>query len=97
MKNRTNGEKTLQIGVVGCGKMSKNHAKAVQATRGAKIVAVCDNAISPESIPDWFPEGVEFHSEIENMLAGSALDAVHIITPPNTHFRSSEGISRARD
>ena len=75
----------LRVGIVGCGKMSRNHAKAVSLTDRAKIVAVADPGIAPADIPDWFDDQVEFFASAEEMVSAAAVDVIHIVTPPHTH------------
>lgn len=79
-------QRSLSVGLIGCGKMSKNHVKAINAVGSATITAVCDPAMASEDLPDWIEPGVEFYSDAAEMLAGAQVDVVHIITPPETHF-----------
>ena len=35
-------ERTLRVGIIGCGKIAQTHAEAVTTTPGAALVACCD-------------------------------------------------------
>ena len=75
----------LRVGIVGCGKMSRNHVKAVSLVDGAQVVAAADPGIAHADLPDWFDDQVEFFENAEDMMATANLDVVHIVTPPHTH------------
>ena len=57
-ESRQDGE-FLRVGLIGCGKMSKNHVTAISLVSGASIVAAADPAIANGVLPDWFGEDVE--------------------------------------
>ena len=75
----------LRVGIIGCGKMSRNHAKAVSLSNRADIVAVADPGIDPADIPDWFDDQIKFFASAEEMISADVVDVVHIVTPPHTH------------
>jgi len=77
---------SLNIGIVGCGKIADGHIEAIQQLPFAQVVAVCDiEPILAEqlalrfSIPRWY-------SEIDRMFAEQRLDVVHVTTPPHSHL-----------
>jgi predicted dehydrogenase len=78
-------EKTLRIGVLGCGHISADHLRAWANCRGAEAVAVCDPMIerARERASAFSIEGV--YSDPEVMLAEGRLDAIDIVTPRQTH------------
>ena len=78
--------KELRIGVVGCGQIAAvSHAPSFNATRGARIVALCDKvADKAESMRKNFAPEAQCFRRFDKML-GADLDAVSICTPNNLH------------
>jgi len=76
----------LRVGLVGAGKMAMNHARAVERAGGlATVVAVADPSEAARNrLLSFAPGAVGFNS-LGEMLARSALDVVHVCTPPATH------------
>ncbi|UYV38730.1 NAD-dependent epimerase/dehydratase family protein [Rhodobacteraceae bacterium D3-12] len=74
----------IRVGIIGAGYISTWHADAIRATRGTRLVAVCDTSASAA---DGFAAayGLTAYSSLEGMLAAGVVDAVHITTPPNLH------------
>ncbi len=74
-----------RVGLLGVGYIAKWHAEAIAKIGGAKLVAVAD-----VSRPRADQAAAEFrvesaYSSLDEMLAGSDLDAVHVLTPPDFH------------
>ncbi len=74
----------LRVGLVGAGYISEFHARAVQRVPNAAIIGIADVVESRATtlalrfgIPKVFPT-------MEAMM-NAGVDAVHILTPPNTH------------
>lgn len=74
----------LRTAIVGTGYIADFHARGIANAEGVRLVAVCDpNAIVAGAFAaQW---GVPAYPSLEAMLAEQALDAVHVLTPPNTH------------
>ena len=77
--------RTLRIGVLGCGMISADHFAAWSRCQGAKVVAVCDPVLERAQA-----RATEFgvpsaYSSPEEMIAAERLDALDIITPRETH------------
>jgi predicted dehydrogenase len=77
---------TLNIGIVGCGKIADGHIEEVQKLTCARVLAVCDlEPILAEqlalrySVPHW-------HTDVDRMLSEQQLDVIHIATPPHSHL-----------
>jgi predicted dehydrogenase len=77
---------TLNIGIVGCGKIADGHIEGIQKLRNARVLAVCDlEPILAEqlalrySIPHWY-------ADFDRMLSEHRLDVIHIAAPPHTHL-----------
>ena len=83
----------VRIGLVGCGRISRNHFEAIERVDGLALAAVCD------TLPDRASaagegQGVPWFTSYERMLAESELDAVAICTPSGLH--PQHGIMAAR-
>lgn len=76
---------TTGFGIVGCGMISRFHAKAIEEIRGAKIVACFDNftASADRYAADI---GCRAYHKLEDMLADSDVDIVTICTPSGAHM-----------
>jgi predicted dehydrogenase len=77
---------TLGFAVIGCGNISRTHAKAIQEVGAAELVACCD--VVEEKAKDWAEEfdlGDNYHRDIEDLLQRDDLDAVCICTPSGMH------------
>ncbi len=84
----------IKFGLVGCGRISKNHLKAFadNADR-ARLVAVCD--VVPERAQKAAQEtGAEAYTDLDTMLQRDDLQAVVICTPSGLH--PQHGIKVAR-
>jgi predicted dehydrogenase/nucleoside-diphosphate-sugar epimerase len=75
----------LRVAILGCGKMGLNHARAIQACKSGKLVAVADPVADPATLKTVLPEGVVFYTSAAEMLEAARPDVVHIVTPPGSH------------
>src|SRR5580704_12138255 len=78
------GDTRLRVGLVGAGYISEFHARAIQRVPNAKIIGIADVVNSRATalaarfgIPKVF-------ATMEAMI-NEGVDAIHILTPPNTH------------
>lgn len=74
----------LRVGLVGCGRWGRHHLATLQTLQEEGHVArlvVCD--INPSQLNSVRADGV-YHG-FERMLESETLDAVAIVTPPETH------------
>lgn len=76
----------IRIALIGCGKMADQHALQITRIANVQIVAVCDSEplmarqlAHRLQIAHWF-------TDAEQMLRSTAIDAVHLTTPPASHF-----------
>ena len=77
----------MRVGLLAYGAIGHEHNRAVQATEGLELTAVCDT--NPERIAaalELAPQAEAF-SDAEAMLDSGALDLVVISTPPDSHYR----------
>ena len=75
----------LRIGVVGCGRISKNHFGSIlRYPEELELAAVCD--VDVETLNQAKSEyNVKGYTELEYMLANEALDLVVLCTPSGLH------------
>jgi UDP-N-acetyl-2-amino-2-deoxyglucuronate dehydrogenase len=87
-------DRKIRVGVVGCGRISKNHFSAIaQFADDLQLAAVCD--VDPEVlVTHERHHGVPGYRSIEEMLAGEALDLVVLATPSGLH--PEQAIAAAR-
>lgn len=76
----------LKVGIVGAGLMGSWHANSI-ASLGAKLVAVADaNESLAAQLARKFKAKPMVFSDIEQMLAHTQVDVLHICTPVESHF-----------
>jgi predicted dehydrogenase len=75
----------MNIGIVGCGYVSKVHLDALRENSNCKIVSLCDldekrakELASSYNVP-------KVYTDFSQMLQKENLDIVHVLTPPQTH------------
>ncbi|MDP8232042.1 MAG: Gfo/Idh/MocA family oxidoreductase [Candidatus Zophobacter franzmannii] len=75
----------LRFGLIGCGRISKNHFESIKLIEDAEFVACCDvieerakTASETYNIPNYY---LDYHE----MMKTEKLDAVSICTPSGTH------------
>ena len=82
---KTSPNKTLRVGVLGCGMISADHFKAWARCQGAEVVAVCDPMLDrARARAEEFDIRAAYDSP-EAMIAAESLDLIDIITPRETH------------
>lgn len=85
---------TIGFGIIGCGMISRFHAKAVGDIRGAKVVA-CQDAF-PGAADKFAAElGCTAYHELGEMLADPAVDVVTICTPSGLHMEPAVAAAKA--
>jgi UDP-N-acetyl-2-amino-2-deoxyglucuronate dehydrogenase len=82
-------EPSFRVGLVGCGRISKNHFDAIKRVEGLTLTAVCD---IDESRAERAGEehGVPSYTSLDDMLANADIDIVSICTPSGLH--SDQGV-----
>jgi UDP-N-acetyl-2-amino-2-deoxyglucuronate dehydrogenase len=78
-------DRKIRIGLVGCGRISKNHLDAIkQHDDNLELTAVCDtNNDALESVMSTI--GVDGYSNLDDMLATSDTDVIALCTPSGLH------------
>ena len=84
----------LGFGIIGCGMIAGFHSKAINDTRGAKLVACYDNA---PAAADRLAEstGARAYHDLQAMLANPDVDVVTIGTPSGAHMDPAVSAARA--
>ena len=76
--------KQIRTGLIGCGKVGRIHAKALQKLPGSEFVAVCD--AGPERAAAFADEfGTRAFANVEAMIREAGVEAVTIATPHPLH------------
>ena len=76
--------KTTRVGIIGAGYISDWHADAIVATKGADLTCVVDSNLNAAQAFAT-ARGIQAFATVQDMLAAGAADAVHVLTPPETH------------
>jgi UDP-N-acetyl-2-amino-2-deoxyglucuronate dehydrogenase len=94
MERVINGRR-IKIGVVGCGRISANHFKSIEAhSRDLQLAAVCDaDAASLESASKQYD--VPGYSSLSDLLLHSDADVLALCTPSGMHPRQTIEIARS--
>ena len=83
----------FRIGLVGCGRISKNHFDAIAKVEGLELAAVCDTDVE-RARQAGETYGVPSYRALDEMLRAGDFDVVAICTPSGLH--SPQGIAAAR-
>ena len=89
--------RTVKVGLIGCGAISRAHIRNLKAIPEARIAAICD--IRPEMLKEkkaMIEEDKKWRlrtfSDYRKMLDEVNLDAVEIITPHNIHYEQAKEV-----
>ena len=78
--------RSLNIGIIGCGRIAEHHLRFISRTAGARVAALSDPMMNKaRDLAERFGVANVYSCHGE-MLNSSALDAVHILTPPEFHY-----------
>ncbi|MDA1248409.1 MAG: Gfo/Idh/MocA family oxidoreductase [Planctomycetota bacterium] len=78
-------ERSLRIGLVGCGQIADAHLQQIRRAVGADAVAVCDSEpLLARQAAERFDVPMQF-SSLNAMLREARPDVVHVTTPVHTH------------
>ena len=86
-------ETSFRVGLVGCGRISKNHFDSLGRVEGLRLSAVCDiDAERAEKA--GVAHGVPWFKSLDEMLRSGECDVVTICTPSGLH--SAHGVAAAK-
>ncbi|HAN41231.1 MAG TPA: Gfo/Idh/MocA family oxidoreductase [Candidatus Cloacimonetes bacterium] len=88
--------KQIKLGLIGCGRISKNHFEAISQIPEAEFVAVAD--IIPSKAETAAKEyGIKsFYADYHEMLKKENLDAVSICTPSGLHSQIGVDVANSK-
>ena len=82
------------FGIIGCGMISKFHARAIRDIRGAKLVGCYNRTPGPaERLAS--ETGCQPYTDLDKMLANPAINIVTIGTPSGAHMEPAVAAARA--
>ena len=85
----------IKVGLVGCGRISKNHFNAInEHSDRCKLMAVCD-VIEERADNAAKENGCNAYYSLEKMLTDEDLDLVSVCTPSGMHPMHGEKIAKA--
>lgn len=77
-------DKVINVGLIGAGYIAGWHAAALRLVPGVRLAAVCDlSASAAEGLAD--AHGARAFTDLDAMIASGVVEAVHILTPPDSH------------
>lgn len=78
--------KTVKVGIIGCGRISGHHCRSIVETDGVELIAVCD--LIPEKANAYQEQyGAKAYDNYHKMLLENPqIDTVAIITPSGMHY-----------
>jgi len=85
--------RSFRVGLVGCGRISKNHFDALRKVDGLELAAVCDIDVD-RARTSGETHGVPSYTSLDEMLRQGPIDVVTICTPSGLH--SMQGAASAR-
>jgi predicted dehydrogenase len=88
-------DRTINIGLIGCGGLGRVHADCVKRIDGAQMIAFCDtNEFAAKKICDDF-QGKYATTSAEKLLTDREIDAVYICTRHDSHASLAIAAARA--
>lgn len=85
----------LGVALLGTGYIADYHAKALKGLPQVRLKAVCDlNGRLAKQFAEY--HGIpKFYTDLADMLSSESLDVVHILTPPNIHYKTASQVLEA--
>lgn len=86
--------KTIRVGIVGCGRISRYHFDAISKIEGLEIAAVCDT--NSQRVQDAANQlGVKGFTSLSALLAQSECDLVSLCTPSGLHAQHGVQVAKS--
>jgi len=95
MESRKRAKSKRRIALLGTGYIAEWHAKATASICNIELVAVCDQVLSRAAAFAEQFDVPRVYSCLETMLRAEQLDSVHVLLPPDVHFRAAHTILTA--
>lgn len=88
--------KVIHVGIIGCGAIGAEHAKALSQIEGAQIVACCDlDAQRAESFRRTF-NATYATTDSDRVINDDTIDAIYVATRHDSHARLCISAAKAR-
>src|SRR5450631_2197935 len=84
-----------RVALLGAGYIADWHAKSIATVAHVELVAICDAVLPRAQALARKYGGPQAYGSLEELLAKEKLDAVHILLPPDGHFRAARAILEA--
>ena len=83
-------QQRLRAGIVGAGYIAAFHARAIRTAKDIDLECVADASLrtAQSFAAEWGVSAA--YDSLEAMLQNHALDCVHLLTPPDQHFRMAK-------
>jgi len=85
---------SFNVGIVGCGRISRSHFDALRQTDGLSLSAVCDTDVE-RARGAGADQGVPWFRTLDELLRDGACDVVSICTPSGLHAAQGAAAARA--
>jgi predicted dehydrogenase/nucleoside-diphosphate-sugar epimerase len=87
-RERARHSGTWRVGLLGAGYIADWHVRAIRAIPGLSLVAVCDRVKArADALAAAHHIGRAYES-LADMLESGAIDAVHVLLPPEHHYQA---------
>ena len=81
-------EKTLNVGIIGCGGIANTkHLPALSKIKEVRLVAFCDIIVerAEKAAKKFGAEGAKVYEDYKELLKDESIDVVHVLTPNRSH------------
>jgi myo-inositol 2-dehydrogenase/D-chiro-inositol 1-dehydrogenase len=89
------GDRELRFGLIGYGAWGSHHARAIAATDGVRLQAICARSEDRRDQANSDHPGVQLYANYREMLAREELDAVAVVLPSDLHFEVGQAVLEA--
>ncbi len=86
----------VKLGLIGCGRISKNHLDAISQIPEAEFVAVCDSVLEKAEQTGEERGISKIYTDYHEMLSNEKLDLVSICTPSGMHPDMGVAVAKAK-
>ena len=85
----------INVGIIGCGRISDLHYPGYKSGGEARVYAVCDSdaATAARRKKEW--KAVKSYTDYRELLADRAVDAVEVLTPHHAHEEQAVAAARS--
>lgn len=81
-------KKKLRVALIGCGVIAADHAETLKSKCGPVELHLCDlDTEAAKKLGQRVGIGFEVHKDACKLIAERELDVVHVLTPPDSHFK----------